>query len=102
MSWFLILFLCVAAVIAIGAVLTMAGVFAVLGRVRTLTESSAQGDTMGPASRSRQAVSSGDQPAAHAPALKCRNCGATVDSLAELTGDGRVRCHYCNSWTSIA
>ena len=34
-------------------------------------------------------------------AHKCRNCGATVDSTAELSPDGRVRCNYCNQWTSI-
>ena len=35
------------------------------------------------------------------PAFKCRGCGATVDSTAELSPDGRVRCNYCNQWTSI-
>ena len=32
---------------------------------------------------------------------KCRSCGATVDSTAELSPDGRVRCNYCNEWSSI-
>lgn len=35
------------------------------------------------------------------PAQKCRNCGATVDSTAELSADGKVRCNYCNQWSSI-
>ena len=35
------------------------------------------------------------------PAFKCHGCGATVDSTAELSPDGRVRCNYCNQWTSI-
>jgi hypothetical protein len=36
-----------------------------------------------------------------APAFKCKACGATVDSTAELSSDGKVRCNYCNQWTSI-
>ena len=36
-----------------------------------------------------------------APAFKCKACGATVDSTAELSADGKVRCNYCNQWTSI-
>ena len=37
----------------------------------------------------------------HAAAVKCGNCGATVDSTAELSADGKVRCNYCNEWSSI-
>lgn len=34
-------------------------------------------------------------------AYKCRNCGAIVDSTAELSPRGEVKCNYCNAWTSI-
>lgn len=34
-------------------------------------------------------------------AVKCRHCGATVDSTAELSSKGEIRCNYCNAWTSI-
>ena len=37
----------------------------------------------------------------HAAAVKCGKCGATVDSTAELSADGKVRCNYCNEWSSI-
>lgn len=37
----------------------------------------------------------------HAAAIKCGKCGATVDSTAELSADGKVRCNYCNEWSSI-
>lgn len=37
----------------------------------------------------------------HAAAVKCGNCGATVDSTAELSAEGKVRCNYCNEWSSI-
>jgi len=36
-----------------------------------------------------------------AAAYKCGKCGATVDSTAELSADGKVRCNYCNEWSSI-
>jgi hypothetical protein len=35
------------------------------------------------------------------PAHRCRSCGATLDSTAELSADGRIRCNYCNAWSSI-
>lgn len=34
-------------------------------------------------------------------AIKCRHCGATVDSTAELSSNGEIRCNYCSQWTSI-
>lgn len=37
----------------------------------------------------------------HQSAHKCHKCGATIDSTAELSADGKVRCNYCNEWTSI-
>jgi hypothetical protein len=33
--------------------------------------------------------------------LRCRQCGAVIDSTAELSAEGAIRCNYCNSWTSI-
>ncbi len=38
---------------------------------------------------------------ADAEAYKCRKCGAIVDSTAELSANGEVRCNYCNTWSSI-
>jgi hypothetical protein len=53
------------------------------------------------AEKKRRALELLAQQPAGAPAFKCRGCGATVDSTAELSPDGRVRCNYCNQWTSI-
>jgi biopolymer transport protein ExbB/TolQ len=33
--------------------------------------------------------------------LRCRQCGAVIDSTAELSPEGAIRCNYCNSWTNI-
>lgn len=33
--------------------------------------------------------------------LRCKQCGAVVDSTAELSPEGRIRCNYCNTWTSL-
>ena len=49
----------------------------------------------------RRALEIVSQRPPHAAAFKCGNCGATVDSTAELSADGRVRCNYCNEWSSI-
>lgn len=49
----------------------------------------------------RRALEVVSQQSPGTPALKCRNCGATVDSTAELSADGKVRCNYCNEWASI-
>lgn len=37
----------------------------------------------------------------NAEAFKCRNCGAIIDSTAELSAKGEVKCNYCNKWSSI-
>jgi len=49
----------------------------------------------------RRALEIVSQRPPHAAAVKCGNCGATVDSTAELSADGKVRCNYCNEWSSI-
>ena len=49
----------------------------------------------------RRALEIVSQRPPHAAAFKCGNCGATVDSTAELSADGKVRCNYCNEWSSI-
>ena len=51
--------------------------------------------------KKRKALELLAQQPAGSPAFKCRGCGATVDSTAELAPDGRVRCNYCNQWTCI-
>ena len=50
---------------------------------------------------SRRALDALSQLPAGSPAGKCRSCGATIDSTAELSPDGRIRCNYCNAWSSI-
>lgn len=49
----------------------------------------------------RRAMDALSQLPAGSSAGKCRSCGATVDSTAELSPDGKVRCNYCNAWSSI-
>ncbi|MCA9057432.1 MAG: hypothetical protein KDA85_02995 [Planctomycetaceae bacterium] len=56
-------------------------------------------DADGPARKRAREVVAHQSPGAEA--YKCRNCGATVDSTAELSADGKIRCNYCNSWSSI-
>lgn len=53
------------------------------------------------AEKKRRALEIVAQQPPGSPAFKCHGCGATVDSTAELSPDGRVRCNYCNQWTSI-
>ncbi len=53
------------------------------------------------AAKKRKALEIVAQQPPGAPAFKCKACGATVDSTAELSSDGKVRCNYCNQWTSI-
>ncbi|MDA1232114.1 MAG: hypothetical protein O2856_15175 [Planctomycetota bacterium] len=49
----------------------------------------------------RRAIEIVSQQPPHAEAYKCLNCGATVDSTAEISAEGKVRCNYCNEWSSI-
>lgn len=53
------------------------------------------------ADQRRRALEVISKQGAGTPAMQCRACGATVDSTAELSGDGKVRCNYCNHWSSI-
>jgi len=61
-------------------------------------ESTPAGGKPGAKHRAIEIVS--QQPAG-SPACKCKKCGATVDSTAELSAEGKVRCNYCNEWSSI-
>lgn len=49
----------------------------------------------------RRAIEIVSKQPAGSSAFKCKKCGATVDSTAELSAEGKVRCNYCNEWTSI-
>ena len=49
----------------------------------------------------RRALDIVSQRPGNIPAHKCGKCGATVDSTAELSAAGDVRCNYCNEWSSI-
>jgi CBS domain containing-hemolysin-like protein len=63
------------------------------------TEGQHQGESGANGKRRALEIVSQRQP--HAAAVKCGKCGATVDSTAELSADGKVRCNYCNEWSSI-
>lgn len=49
----------------------------------------------------RRAIEIVSKQPAGSSAQKCKKCGATVDSTAELSAEGKVRCNYCNEWSSI-
>jgi len=49
----------------------------------------------------RRAIEIVSKQPAGSSAFKCKKCGATVDSTAELSAEGKVRCNYCNEWSSI-
>ena len=53
------------------------------------------------ADRKRRVLDIVSQQLPHIAAYKCGKCGATVDSTAELSAGGKVRCNYCNEWSSI-
>ena len=90
-------------IIAMLFILAVAG-FVFFTVFRTLTRGSRtdgqQQDAPG-ADGKRRALDIVSQRSPHAAAVKCGNCGATVDSTAELSADGKVRCNYCNEWSSI-
>ena len=76
-------------------------VFRIFNRVlKDAEDESGRGDTA-PAEKRRRALDIVSQQSPGTLAHKCRNCGATVDSTAELSADGKVRCNYCNQWSSI-
>jgi DNA-directed RNA polymerase subunit RPC12/RpoP len=103
-STFTWIFILAAVVIGIGFLTTLGmsgflffNVFRTAKRITDQLESDEP-----PESRSRRSARDliGQLPPGDA-AYKCRNCGATVDSTAELTPDGRFRCNYCNQTSSI-
>ncbi len=55
----------------------------------------------GKAEAKHRAIEIVAQQPAGSPACKCKKCGAIVDSTAELSAEGKVRCNYCNEWSSI-
>jgi hypothetical protein len=76
-------------------------IFRIFNRVLKDADSSTRDTDTAPSERRRRALEIVSQQPPGTPAQKCRNCGATVDSTAELSADGKVRCNYCNQWSSI-
>jgi hypothetical protein len=76
-------------------------IFRLFNRIQKNVDNAAMNPAEAHAEKKRRAleVVAGQPPGT--PAHKCRNCGATVDSTAELSADGKVRCNYCNQWSSI-
>lgn len=73
--------------------------FRIFGRVAETVEQATVEATH--AEKKRKALEIVAKQPAGSPAYKCKGCGATVDSTAELSADGKVRCNYCNQWSSI-
>ena len=102
-------FFIVFAVIFVLAFLMIAGtsgfvffnVFRIFNRVLKNVENVSDSAKDGEGEKKRRALDVLSKQPPGTPACKCRNCGATVDSTAELAADGRVRCNYCNEWSSI-
>ncbi|MCA9063015.1 MAG: hypothetical protein KDA96_08150 [Planctomycetaceae bacterium] len=100
MQWFFILFGIAFVLILLFTLGSSVFVFSNAFRIlRRAAEQGADGNrkTSEPAPRRAREVVSKQA----GEAFKCRNCGATVDSTAELSADGKIRCNYCNSWSSI-
>ena len=70
---------------------------------RVMKNSEPSDDNAGPdkSDERRRALNALSQLPPGSAAGKCRSCGATIDSTAELSPDGRIRCNYCNAWSSI-
>ena len=76
-------------------------VFRIVNRVLKDADNVSDSPEAAHAETRRRALDVVSQQSPGTPALKCRNCGATVDSTAELSAAGKVRCNYCNQWASI-
>ena len=73
----------------------------VLRRMNSSPQAGGIGQNPTQADPKRRAIDIVSQQRPNAPAYKCGKCAATVDSTAEVSADGRIRCNYCNEWTSI-
>lgn len=106
MNWMFILFAVVFGFVLLTIMGTSGFIFFNVFRIfsRSLKQADQQQEEATPAvhtENKRKALELLAQQPPGSPAFKCRGCGATVDSTAELSPDGRVRCNYCNQWTSI-
>ena len=84
-------------ILAVGGFIVFVFFKTMLGGSREAVENRSESGTDG----RRRALEIVSQRPLNAAAIKCGKCGATVDSTAELSPDGKVRCNYCNEWSSI-
>ena len=99
----LVVIVAVAATLVFLATLGTSG-FVFFDAFRTLRRASRDTDRVQiewGADRKRRVLDIVSQRLPHAAAYKCGKCGATVDSTAELSAGGKIRCNYCNEWSSI-
>ncbi|MBC7964557.1 MAG: hypothetical protein H7Z17_01430 [Fuerstia sp.] len=97
-SFFFIIFVVAALfILAVGGFIVFVFFKTMLGGSRDAVDNRGESGADG----RRRALEIVSQRPPHAAAIKCGNCGATVDSTAELSPDGKVRCNYCNEWSSI-